>query len=74
MKIERCPYCGSDYGLFSRECVTYDQYYKFSGEPDGYGDSDTYGFTNSRKTRPLYCIKCGKKVTTLEKLTDGEER
>ena len=74
MKIEHCPYCGSEDGLFSRECVTYDQFYKFNGEAAGYSDSDTYGFTNKRKSRPLYCLKCCKKVTTLEKLTDGEER
>lgn len=73
MKLDCCPHCGSTDGLFSRECVTYDQYYKFNGEPAGYSDSDTYGFTNNRKSRPLYCTKCRKRVTTLAKLTDGDD-
>lgn len=69
--MNECPYCGSNAGLFSKETGKYDQYYKFDGEPAGYSDIDRI---IRRKTTPLYCIYCGKRVTTLEKLERGGSR
>lgn len=67
--MDKCPYCGSGDGLFSKELTRYEQYYKFDGEPDGYSEFDNIV---RRKSTPLYCICCGKRVTTLEKI--GEHR
>ncbi len=65
--MDRCPFCGSDAGLFSKELGRYDQFYTISGEANGYSDIERIV---RRKTTPLYCICCGKKVTTLEKLEE----
>lgn len=65
--MDRCPYCGSTVGLFSKEMVRYSQYYKFDGEPDGYSEFDT---VKVRKTTPLYCISCEKRITTYQKLEE----
>lgn len=67
MKIDRCPFCGSNSGLYSKETARYDQFYTYEGEPDGYSDISN---TAVRKTTPLYCIYCDKRVTTLEKLEE----
>lgn len=66
--MDKCPHCGSDAGLFSKETARYEQYYKFNGEPNGYSDLDR---VCTRKTTPLYCVYCGRRVTTLEKLEEG---
>lgn len=68
MKLECCPHCGSDFGLFSKRYVKYEQYYKFDGDPDGHSELWPTDATYRRKTTPLYCLNCGKRVTTLEKL------
>lgn len=65
--MDKCPHCGSDDGLFSKEVAKYDQYYNFDGSPSGYSDLDRIV---KRKGTPLYCVYCGKKVTTLEKLEE----
>ena len=73
--MDKCPYCGSEDGLFSKELTRYEQYYKFNGEPDGYSEFDNI---IRRKSTPLYCVKCYRRITTLEKLgschpPEGEE-
>ena len=45
--MKKCPYCGSIVGLFSKETVKFDQYYKFTGEVNGYGDRA--GYTSQSK-------------------------
>lgn len=65
--MDRCPYCGSTTGLFCKEIARYSQFYKFNGEPDGYSELD---IVVRRKSTPLYCCFCEKKVTTLEKLEE----
>lgn len=70
MKIDRCQFCGSDLGLYSKEIARYDQYYTYKGEPDGYSDISNIV---RRKTTPLYCVHCDKRVTTLEKLERHDE-
>lgn len=72
-ELKCCPHCGSDLGLYSKEYVRYDQFYKYDGTPDGYSDSDQLPATFRRKTTPLYCCNCDKRVTTLEKLTEGKD-
>lgn len=64
-KMTNCPYCGSNDGLFSNESVAYQQYYKFSGEPNYCSE---FHSTKRRKGTPLYCLCCEKRVTTLEKI------
>ena len=66
--IEKCPHCNGKYGLFSKEYVSYEQYYTYDGECDGYSEFKQTGTSISRKSTPLYCLKCEKKVTTLEEL------
>ena len=66
--IKQCPYCGSRIGLFSKEYVSYQQYYRFDGKEDGYGEFTMTGTSLKRKTTPLYCIDCEKQITTLERL------
>lgn len=66
--IEKCPHCGEEYGLFSKEYVQYEQYYTFEGEVDGYSEFKQLSCSMNRKTTPLYCCRCEKKVTTLEEL------
>lgn len=63
--MDKCPYCGSEMGLFSKEVGRFDQYYRFNGEPGGYSDLDV---VCRRKSTPLYCIKCRKRVTTLQEI------
>lgn len=63
-----CPFCGDDLALYSIETVSYPQYYTLDGEPDGYGEFSQIGSSNRRKTTPLYCINCEKRITTLEEL------
>ena len=64
-RITECTKCGGKSGLFSKETAKYDQYYDFNGIENGYSDLDRElhrGNTN------LYCLDCGKVVTTLEAL------
>ncbi len=63
--MDKCPYCESKMGLFSKEVGRFDQYYGFNGEPSGYSDLDV---VCRRKSTPLYCKKCGKRVTTLQEI------
>ena len=65
--MESCPYCGAKTGLYSKETASFDQFYTFDGEMDGYSDLRIKSY---RKTTPLYCLHCDKKVTTLEKLEE----
>lgn len=65
--IKQCPHCGAENGLYSKEYVHYEQYYTFDGESDGFGELSQL---QKRKSTPLYCSACEKKVTTLEKLQD----
>lgn len=67
-RIKQCPHCGSDYGLYSKEYVRYDQYYKFDGTEDGYGEFGQLDQSIHRKSTPVYCLHCDKRVTTLEQL------
>ena len=66
--MKKCPYCGSIVGLFSKETVKFDQYYKFTGEVNGYGDPVR---VIKRNGTPLYCLTCKKRVTTLEELKEN---
>ena len=63
-----CKGCGSTSGLYSKEYAQYSQYYTWDGEADGYSDLD---IVSHRKSTPLYCLRCGKKITTLEKMQEG---
>lgn len=66
MKIERCPHCGSKMGMYSKEYLYGEEFYTFPyGESDGYSE---LSYINRRKSRPLYCRNCNKRITTLEKL------
>ena len=63
--MDRCPHCGSDYGLYTKEYVTFDQYYKFDGEPDGYGELAPVYY---RKDAKVYCCECDKCVGMASKI------
>jgi len=63
--IKQCPFCGSTAGLYSKEIVKYEQYYGYDGEP--IGCSDNYDMTR-RKSTPLYCQDCNKKIGTYENM------
>ena len=63
--IVKCPHCGKSSVLYSNEYVKYQQYYNYNGEHCGYSD---YEHTDKRKSTPLYCLECGKKVATLDEL------
>ena len=67
--MDCCPYCGSRGGLYSKEIARYAQFYTFNGEEDGFSDLDT---VVKRKTTPLYCVCCDKRVAVLEKLQKSE--
>lgn len=64
-KLTKCPYCGKESNLYSKEFAKYDQYYTYEGVPDGYSDLK---HTDKRVTTPLYCSECDRRITTLEKL------
>lgn len=61
----KCPVCGSNDGFYSKEYVTYCQMYDENGECTHFGDMIN---VSKRKSIPLYCIDCNKRVTTLDKL------
>jgi len=65
--MNKCPYCGSCWGLYSKEVARYCQFYKFNGDTAGYSELDDLMVT-MRKSTPLYCQKCDKRVGTYEKL------
>lgn len=67
--MNKCPYCGSSMGLYSKEVVRYCQFYKFNGDADGYSEFDDL---KVRKSTPLYCQQCDKRVGTYEKLFPNE--
>lgn len=60
-----CPYCGSNYGLYSTNRVIIDYYYDFDGNYVGKSDEQPIV---RRKTEPLYCQVCNKKVGVKHKL------
>lgn len=68
MRLTCCPHCGSNRGLYSIEQVRFDQYYTFSGEPNGYSEFSQIGTSARRMLTPLYCMICDRKVTTAEHL------
>ena len=72
--IEKCPHCGAKTGLFSKEYVSYEQYYTLDGDCDGYSEFKQLPCSMNRKTTPLYCLNCEKKVTTLEKFNRRAEQ
>ena len=65
--MNKCPHCGSDLGVYSKEYVRYAQFYDWDGEPDSYSDPEDLRY---RKTTPVYCIKCDKYVCKLKKLME----
>ena len=67
MRMDKCPHCGSNYGLYSKEHVTFEQYYGFDGEEDGYSE---FHYINKRRSTPLYCMDCHKRVITHEQLLE----
>lgn len=54
--MDKCPYCGSDRGLFRTYTGT--QYYGWDGEPAGYDDQV---FDNQR----VYarCVRCERRIS-----------
>ena len=64
-KIEKCPHCGSTDGVYSKEVMRYDQYYDYNGEEIGSSEGISWKY---RKTTPLYCIDCHKRIGTYEKM------
>lgn len=70
MTLDKCPYCGSSCGLYSIEYVSYPQYYDFNGEENGYGEFTRASTSARRKSTPVYCQNCEKRITTLEKLLE----
>ena len=67
--MNKCPYCGAEDYLYSIEHMRYEQYYDYNGEPQGYSDGSDP--RPPRKNVPLYCVNCGKRVTTLKALEDA---
>ena len=68
--MDKCPYCGGDSGLYSKERqYEFDQYYRFDGEPDGYSELSSRVY---RKTIPLYCQDCNKYIGKYDKLFGKE--
>lgn len=65
--IDKCPHCGSSDGLYSKEYVFFQQFYKFDGDADGYSD---FSPLKRRKIVPLYCCRCNKYVINHKKLMD----
>lgn len=65
-----CPFCGSGEGLFSNERVRYVQYYTFGGAET---DAGEFVSENRRKSTPVYCIHCGRRVATMEKLMEEKK-
>ena len=64
--MDKCPMCGSDYGLYTKHYgVRYDQYYTFKGDTDGYGElsEDSY-----HKDKKVYCCDCHKFIGMYSKL------
>lgn len=57
-------------GLFSNEHVRYVQYYTFGGAE---ADAGEFVSENRRKSTPVYCMHCGRKVTTMEKLMEEKK-
>lgn len=53
--MNKCPYCGSDKGVFTTFTGT--QYYKWNGETNGYSD---FAETESKFAR---CISCNRKIS-----------
>ena len=70
MIIKYCPHCGSTYGMYSKEYFYGEEYYRFpDGEHEGHSELSDI---SKRKSRPLYCIDCNKRITTLERLIEAE--
>lgn len=69
--MNKCPFCGSSMGLYSKEIARYSQFYNFDGDTDGYSELDDLMVTR-RKSTPLYCKNCDKRVGTYEKLFPNE--
>lgn len=67
-----CPHCGETLYLFSIEHARYTQYYTADGEPDGYGELDQIGTSLKRKSTPVYCQNCERRVGTLERILEGK--
>ena len=53
--MNKCPYCGSDSGVFTTFTGT--QYYTWNGESNGYSD-----FTE-KESKFARCISCNRKIS-----------
>lgn len=63
--MEKCPYCGSEDGVFTTYTGT--QYYYWDGEPCGF-NADVPD--NQRKF--VRCIKCKRKIA-MKRLKEGND-
>lgn len=66
-RIERCPHCGSDWGVFTKmTLINVPIAYKF----DGSLDDNTEMYDNAEKIieKPtVYCQRCGKAICRWDK-------
>lgn len=69
--MDKCPFCGDTWGLYSIHTTKFEQYYNFKGEGTGHSEPDD---VTKRKSLPLYCMNCNKKITTFEKLILSENK
>ncbi len=60
-KITKCPYCGSDDGVYNRFNISGTDYYKFNGMFDGEDITGSY-----RNNKYIMCVNCGKRIMTFE--------
>lgn len=55
MELKSCPFCGGASGYSNKEIVSYELYFTFDGESNGY--SDPSGLKVGKRYK---CIDCGK--------------
>lgn len=63
--MERCPYCGSENGVYKTYTGT--QYYYWDGEPAGFSDD-----VPERQTTFARCVKCKKRISMKRILESNE--
>jgi len=62
-----CPRCGNNKSFYSIHYCVVEQYYNGDGEEDGCSDvCDSLNYNMRRKSTPIYCLYCKKKVSTEE--------
>ena len=70
--IDRCPYCGSDEGYYTKDYVCGPSYYHYNFDGSEAHNESMYDLTSHKRGKYAYCTNCDKRLFKIGKREESD--